>query len=65
MSDKAEGHMRRCVRSAGRAAQASDPEVREFYKRMAQRWFRRAVKEKTRAAGSDLTYVKARHACVL
>jgi len=62
MSDKAEDHMHRCVQSAARAARASDPEVREFYERMAQRWFKRAVEEKTSAARLELTYVKTQHA---
>jgi len=61
MSEKSEDCMRRCVQSAGYAARSCDPELRELYKRMAQRWFRRAVEEKTRVARRALTYVKAHH----
>jgi len=46
MSDKVEDYMRLCVRSAGYAARASDPLARGFYKRLAERWFRRAVEAK-------------------
>jgi hypothetical protein len=46
MSSKTEDFMQRCVQSAIYSARARDPMVAKFYKRMAIRWFRRAVEER-------------------
>jgi hypothetical protein len=56
MSSKAEDFMRRCVQSATYSARARDPMVAEFYKRMAIRWFRRAVEERGKIRLEQIGY---------
>lgn len=50
MSTKAEDYLGRSVQSEAYAVQATDPGIRDLYKRMAEQWYRLAIEQEAKAA---------------